>query len=256
MDTSINLLSVIPMRKEPSHRSEMVSQLLFGEYAETFEEEKDFVRVRSLYDGYEGWVQGSQLVKATPTEVRGFTRGWTAAVLVNGLMRQVPLGSPVYDTSGKTVRLGTSDVVFVPGQEGFWSPEGRSLRSDAFESLCSYFMGTPYLWGGKSIFGIDCSGFAQQVFKMFGIQLLRDASLQVTQGREIAGFEASVFGDLAFFSNENGRVIHVGIVLDNHQIIHASGRVRIDRLDEHGILNIETGKRTHQLHAIRRFLTD
>jgi gamma-D-glutamyl-L-lysine dipeptidyl-peptidase len=127
------------------------------------------------------------------------------------------------------------------------------MTKSSLKEVYNKFIDTPYLWGGKSVFGIDCSGFVQQVFKMFGMKLLRDAYLQAEQGSVVASLEESKLGDLAFFQNENGRVIHVGIILENNQIVHASGKVRMDTVDEKGIVNNETGKRTHQLHSMRRY---
>jgi cell wall-associated NlpC family hydrolase len=103
------------------------------------------------------------------------------------------------------------------------------------------------------VFGIDCSGFTQQVFKMFGVKLLRDAYLQAEQGAKLESIEKAGLGDLAFFQNANGKITHVGIVLENNQIVHASGKVRIDNLDGEGVVNMETRKRTHRLHSMRRF---
>lgn len=109
------------------------------------------------------------------------------------------------------------------------------------------------MWGGRSVYGIDCSGFVQQVFKLFGIRLLRDAYLQAGQGIPVQRIEESVLGDLAFFQNEEGRITHVGIILGNNEIVHASGQVRIDTVDGQGILNRDNGKRTHRLHSVRRY---
>lgn len=255
MNTAINLLSVIPMRKEPSHRSEMVSQLLFGEYAEILEEAEHFVRVKCLYDDYEGWVQSNQLaiveeVLTTDT----YIGNWTEEVLVNGSCINVPMCSPVYKSKQDLVRIGNAEIRYLPSdRECYWNNKEKRLYPAPLENIYQKFINTPYLWGGKSVFGIDCSGFVQQVFKMFGGKLLRDAYLQAEQGVSVDSLDQTKPGDLAFFHNEKGKVIHVGIVLENNQIVHASGKVRIDTVDEGGIVNKETGKRTHQLHSIRRY---
>lgn len=254
MQTAICLLPVVPMRKEPSHRSEMVSQILFGEYVTTTEEKEDFVTVKCLCDGYEGWVQANQLTPVN--EVLETTRYIGCAqgeLLVGGHRKMVSIGTPVY-RPGEELRFGNT-VVKYPVDETcvLNSKTYRSQFETGLENICRQYLHTPYLWGGKSIYGIDCSGFVQQVVKLFGVPLLRDAYLQAGQGESVQHLEEARLGDLAFFQNENGKVTHVGIVLNDHAIIHASGRVRIDNLDANGIINEETQKRTHRFHSLKRF---
>jgi cell wall-associated NlpC family hydrolase len=192
-----------PLRKEPDHRSEMVSQLLQNETGEVLETEKYFTKVRCAYDGYEGWVAGNQVV---PAESSGETLSATAP-----------------------------------------------FEADHIRSVALQYSDVPYLWGGKSKCGIDCSGFCQQVFKQFGIKLPRDAYQQAGHG-EVVGFLLEVqTGDLAFFDNDEGKIIHVGLMLGADEIIHASGKVRIDKIDSQGIINSETGARTHKLRIIKRY---
>lgn len=253
MITAINLLSVIPMRKEPAHRSEMVSQMLFGEFAEILGEEGDFRKVKCLYDDYEGWVQANQLTETDKVLQTGdFIGIWSDDVIVNGQRVHAPLGSPVYSESGASTFNG-SGVNYVLKEGSVWNNTAQEINAGSLERIYSLFLNTPYLWGGKSVFGIDCSGFVQQVFKMFGIKLLRDAYLQAEQGKVVENIDQARLGDLAFFQNEKGRITHVGMLLDNNKIVHASGKVRIDILDEKGIVNNETKKRTHQLHSMKRF---
>lgn len=254
MQFLICLLPVVPMRKEPSHRSEMVSQLLFGEYASIIEEADDFIRVKCLYDDYEGWVQANQLTAVSEVlETKTFVGITQSEVLINGHRKMISIGSPVY-TASKELQFGNNTVEYVPGEGSFRNTEDqRDKRVVQLNEVCFRYLYTPYLWGGKSIYGIDCSGFVQQVFKLFGVKLLRDAYLQATQGEVVPSIKESKLGDLAFFQNKAGKVVHVGIVLEENQIVHASGRVRLDTLDNEGILNSENGKRTHQLHSFRRF---
>jgi len=248
MNTAINLLSLIPMRKEPSHRSEMVSQLLFGEYAEILEEEEQFVRVKCLYDGYEGWIQVNQLeIVETIILTQIYVSNWSEEILVNGIHARIPMCSPVYLSGELKLEYSSTDENY------YWDSGKVQLTKKTLESVYQKFLNTPYLWGGKSTYGIDCSGFVQPVFKLFGVKLLRDAYLQAEQGELIQSLDQAQLGDLAFFQNDKGRITHVGIILENNQIVHASGKVRIDILNENGIVNSHTGKRTHELHFMRRY---
>ncbi|HWI92270.1 MAG TPA: C40 family peptidase [Flavisolibacter sp.] len=254
MNTAINLLSVVPMRKEAAHRSEMVSQLLFGEYVNILEEEEYFSKVKCMYDGYEGWIQSNQLTTVNEVlETNKYVSSWVEEISINGKNINIPMCSPVYSTDHGMVHFGGMEINYFMDDDSFWNSSERAITKSSLKEVYKKFIDTPYLWGGKSVFGIDCSGFAQQVFKMFGIKLLRDAYLQAGQGSVVAALEETKLGDLAFFQNENGRITHVGIVLENHQIVHASGKVRIDTIDEDGIINSETGRRTHRLHSMRRY---
>lgn len=254
MNTAINLLSVIPMRKEPSHRSEMISQLLFGEYAEILGEEDHFLRVKGLYDGYEGWVQSNQLTQADKVlDTNKYVSSWIEEISINGRKINIPMCSPVYTTEQGRVHFASTEIDYFMDDDSFWDSSQKIISKSSLKEVYRKFIDTPYLWGGKSVFGLDCSGFVQQVFKMFGVKLLRDAYLQAEQGNPIVDWKEIKLGDLAFFQNENGRVTHVGIILENNQIVHASGKVRIDTIDVSGIINSETGKRTHQLHSMRRY---
>ncbi len=247
---------VAPMRKEAAHRSEMVSQLLFGEFAEIVEEEKEFVLLKCMYDGYEGWCQRSQLTVTKKEEILQtdcFTNSFSNKILINKLPVVIPFGCPVYGENTTPVTFGNSSIDYNLSSTTIFKTETvvepEKLRHTAFQ-----FLNTPYLWGGKSVFGIDCSGFVQQVFKLFGIALLRDAYLQATQGSSVENLAESRLGDLAFFTNEAGRIVHVGLLLSNNQIIHAAGKVRVDSIDATGIITAK-GIRTHTLHSIRRYLS-
>jgi cell wall-associated NlpC family hydrolase len=254
MNTAINLLSVIPMRKEPSHRSEMVSQLLFGEHTELLEEEGHFVKVKCLCDNYEGWVQSNQLsIVDEELTTNEFTCAYTCEVVQNGQTLRIPFGSPVYSGDTYSFTIAGNEIKYLATPNEVWNNIEHAFSGQNLWAVYRHYLNTPYLWGGKSVFGIDCSGFVQQVFKMLDKQLLRDAWLQAEQGDPVYHLSESKEGDLAFFGNENGRVIHVGIILDDNRIVHASGKVRIDRIHEEGIVNVETGNRTHQLHSIRRY---
>jgi len=128
-----------------------------------------------------------------------------------------------------------------------------SPKSELIKTAFLY-LNAPYLWGGKTPFGIDCSGFTQMVYKLNGHKLLRDASLQATQGEALSFIEESEPGDLAFFDNNEGLITHVGIIMQDNYIIHAHGKVRIDRLDHSGIYNVDSRTHTHKLRVIKKII--
>ena len=250
----ITTISIIPVRKEPSDRSEMVSQLLFGETFEISATENGWSKIQTDYDNYAGWIDAKQAaildneeaakLAATPLSV---SLDLVQIVMRGNDMIPVVLGSSLPFYYGKKIFISEKEYVYEGSVMTFAHPEHSNLIGNAY-----MYLNAPYLWGGRSPFGLDCSGFTQMVFKLSGIRLLRDAADQAGQGKKIGGVEDSREGDLAFFKNAEKKIVHVGIVLNNQQIIHASGKVRIDTLDEQGIFNGETGKHSHTLAEIRR----
>lgn len=249
------IVPVSPMRKDASHRSEMVSQLLFGEAAKVLEETKDFIKIRCCYDDYEGWCQRSQLVF---DETAAFRQGnqlicpdWINTVVLNGTPVHVSAGTPltwfhngVADIGGYALRYSGA----------VWDASTAVFDEASIKKIAFTFLNTAYLWGGRSVFGLDCSGLVQQVFRFFGKPLPRDAWQQAERGELVGFLQEATCGDLAFFDNEEGRITHTGIMLDTGTIIHASGKVRIDPIDNAGIIHSDTGERTHRLRVIKRYL--
>jgi hypothetical protein len=249
------VVPVCPVRAEAAHRSEQISQLLFGETAEFIETQGDFVRVKCSYDNYEGWCQLSQLQEMHDDYARNLTGNfcadWVNEIVIKGKRMYIPLGSVVGILNDKN--LGESN--FTEDYNGkIFTKEEQLFTEENLIKITHAFINTPYLWGGRSVFGIDCSGFSQLVFKCLNIPLLRDASQQATQGEAIGFLMEAKFGDLAFFDNEAGKITHVGILLNGNTIIHASGKVRIDTIDNFGIVSSDTGKRTHTLRVIKRMI--
>lgn len=251
----ICIVPVSPMRKEAAHRSEMVSQLLFGETAEVLEESTGFTRLRGLYDAYEGWCQSAQVTGIESGEISGddtvLTAEWAAAIDFNGYPMQLSLGTPLDKLQDGKALFGKYAVSW---QGNTINPVLSLFEESAIRAIAMQYLNTTYVWGGRSVFGIDCSGFVQQVYRFFHKKLPRDAYQQAALG-EVVGFLQEVqCGDLAFFDNEAGKITHVGLLFDAETIIHASGKVRIDRIDSMGILNSDTGERTHRLRIIKRYL--
>ena len=255
MSFAVCCVPVSPLRAGPSHKSEMISQLLLGEAGDLLEESESFVKLRCLHDGYEGWCQRSQvaLVEVLPGNAHStlFIGDWTDKVLINGVTAWAPMGTPILAPAQEVIQAGPYKFQFMTGSA--WNAAGAVPSAEAIKARAEKFLNTPYLWGGRSIFGIDCSGFCQLVFRFFNFPLLRDAYLQATQGESIGFLQEARCGDLAFFDNAEGRIVHVGILLNEQEIIHASGKVRIDKIDNAGIVNTDTGQRTHQLRIIKRY---
>lgn len=247
-------LAIIPLRFEPSDRSEIVSQVLFGEHFEILEQLKQWTRIRMQYDDYEGWIDSKQLQLISESSFNQLSKD---AIILNAdlieyitapnnLLIPIPLGSSISFLNYNDIN--TSNFDFEGTKTSGIKPKERLINS-AF-----LYLNAPYLWGGKTPFGIDCSGFTQMVYKLNGYKLLRDASQQAKQGEALSFIEESEPGDLAFFDNEEGNITHVGIIMEDNYIIHASGKVRIDRLDHLGIYNAEINKHTHKLRVIKKII--
>jgi len=238
MNKGICIVTVAPVRAENSDRAEIVTEILYGESADILEVNKNWTKIKMHYDNYEGWMDTKQIKHVTDE------------YLAN---RKVTLitedFASVMTLEGKTLLSMGSEVEF---------PAAASRRShDMRESIAltaKEFLNIPYLWGGKSFFAVDCSGFVQLVYKIHNVKLPRDTYQQAEIGEALSFVEESQPGDLAFFENSEGRIIHVGIMLDNQKIIHASGKVRIDTLDSTGIFNKEMNKHTHKLRVIKNVL--
>ncbi|WP_080776669.1 C40 family peptidase [Chryseobacterium phocaeense] len=238
MNKGICNVTVAPVRAENSDKAEIVTEMLFGESADILEVNKNWTMIKMHYDGYEGWIDTKQLKPVTDEEL--------AKRKVTVVTEDF---SSVLMNDGKTLLSMGSEVEF---------PVVASKRShDLRESIAlaaKEFLNVPYLWGGKSFFAVDCSGFTQLVYKIHDIKLPRDTYQQAEVGEPLTFVEESQPGDLAFFENPEGKIIHVGIMLDNQKIIHASGKVRIDILDSTGIFNKEMNKHTHKLRVIKNLL--
>jgi gamma-D-glutamyl-L-lysine dipeptidyl-peptidase len=253
-------LSIVPVRAEPSDKSELVTQLLFGDHYEVTDasEDKKWRRIRANTDHYEGWIDrkqhheiGQEYFDYLNRAEFKITTDITTSILFNK--------SPLVLVMGSVIPISSSELFKMEEQYAFNGEAkniGQKREFEFLKTLASKYLHAPYLWGGKTPFGIDCSGFTQMTFRICGYNLLRDASQQASQGKPVAQLREGIAGDLAFFKNEDGKINHVGIVLTEGRIIHASGRVRVDRLTEDGILSAETSEKTHTFSHLRRILTD
>ena len=258
MDFGVCCLSIIPVRADVFGKSEMVSQLLFGETFSILSQSKGWAKILTDHDNYEGWIDEKQFIPLSSdehsqifTSTKYYSTDLVHALTQNniGTLNIVP-GSILYNAPAGEFKLGNKTFSFDGNEiKADIEPSCEQLIKNAF-----YFLNSPYLWGGRTPFGIDCSGFVQIAARLSGISLPRDTHEQAEEGEMINLISEANPGDLAFFDNEDGRIIHVGIILENGQIIHASGKVRIDTLDHQGIFNEETKKYSHQLRVIKRII--
>jgi hypothetical protein len=206
-------LAIIPLRAEPNDRSEIVSQVLFGEYFEVVEELKQWRKIRLQFDNYEGWVDSKQFQNISELAYKTLS---DEAIVLNGdlidyisapnnTLLPIPLGASLSFLNHSEINV---DGFEFEGTKATGVKDKNQLITTAF-----LYLNAPYLWGGKTPFGIDCSGFTQMVYKLNGYHLSRDASQQATQGEALSFIEESEPGDLAFFDNEEGNIIHVGIIM-------------------------------------------
>ena len=232
-------LSIIPLRKEPAHASEQVSQLLFGEVYEVVNQQKNWLLVKCYHDGYEAWLDEIQFAEMSAKDFQQFVN------IKPGLA--LDLVSVATSSNNSMPIVAGSNLPFFDGLNFKLLKEkyiynGQALQAEArnpalLDRVALRYLNAPYLWGGRSPFGIDCSGFTQVVFKFLGYSLLRDAYQQAEQGTPISFIEESQPGDLAFFGNNEGKIVHTGIILKDRRIIHASGKVKIDHIDHYGIFD-------------------
>ncbi|MDB2384881.1 C40 family peptidase [Polaribacter sp.] len=249
-------LSIVPLRATASDIAEMTNQLLFGEHFTIIEKNQNWSKIKLAFDGFEGFIDNKQYETITEDfyhkineEQEVYTKEIVDVISnTNNEILTIPIGASLPFLNGNKFSINKVEYLF----------EGESISGEkgknAIKQFAFSFLNTPFLWGGKSPFGIDCSGFTQLIYKLCGYQLLRNASEQATQGEVLSFIEESEPGDLAFFDNEEGEIVHVGIILNDYHIIHAHGKVRIDTLDHSGIFNADLQKHTHKLRMIKKLV--
>ncbi len=263
MRYGISNLSIVPVRSEPREKSEMCTQILFGEHYTVLEENDKWSQIKLGFDGYEGWIDR---IMVNEVEEQSFLQlEENPGIVTTDVFNIVQLDG---DYANFLIVAGSSLPHFNPIDRSFkigsigYTIQGNSIntlpktvREVIIENALKYF-NSPYLWGGRSPFGIDCSGFTQILYKMAGLHIPRNAVQQSMLGENLSFVEEALPGDLAFFDSEDGTIIHVGIIWEKNKIIHSSGKVRIDNVDHFGIYNIDTGRYTHQMRLMRRLIID
>jgi hypothetical protein len=251
----VNKCTVTPVRQEPSEGSEQLTQLLFGEVCEVLDHLPRWTKVRSQVDGQEGWVDFKMVV---PDEIgENWVLPTTVVTTPIALATSLDNGEEILLTLGTRLPNYTHGIFEILGKQYLIDPSAVDYSQLTIEDVAQSLLNAPYLWGGKNILGLDCSGFTQVVYSVFGVNLLRNAREQMTQGTLVDSLADVQPGDLAFFDHADRdpkatNISHVGILLDHQTIIHCSGNVHIDMIDEQGI-HLEDGELTHHLVQIRRY---
>lgn len=241
--------SIVPVRSSPAHASEMVTQLLYGENFKILEERETWSRIQITYDSCEGWVNNRQLLKIEEDLYLDLS---SSEQLYSGDIVEfisekaddlipIPLGAGLNYAAYRNYIFDGSIL------------SGKKAKSTLVETALMY-LNTPFLWGGKTPFGIDSGGLTQMVYRLNGYSLLRDPSQQASQGEPLSFIEESEPGDLAFFDDSEGIITHVGIMMNDNYIIHVDGKVRIDRIDHSGIFSMDLKRHTHKLRVIKKIV--
>ncbi|MCF8302311.1 MAG: C40 family peptidase [Bacteroidales bacterium] len=259
MKYAVCSLNIVPVRSDPSEKAEMSSQWLFGELAEVISEFRDWLEIKMQDDSYTGWIDRKQATIISPAqfdELKHLPAMITidpVSTVLNAYNRYytyLPAGSILRNTTDHSFEFPDEKLTCT----GAIKPLKSKAKTEEVVERSFGFLNAGYLWGGKTVFGMDCSGYMQALFKTAGIMLKRDASEQVKQGEAINLVEEARAGDLLFFDNPEGKIVHIGMHIGHNKIIHASGKVRIDFIDHQGIYNRQLKKYTHNLRVIKRIV--
>jgi gamma-D-glutamyl-L-lysine dipeptidyl-peptidase len=262
MKFGISTIGIIPLRKEAQHQSELLSQILFGELYVILSEEGDWCYVRLCNDNYEGWISKVQthvISEDSFHRLSNFEASVTTDVvqLVHNEKKNqsiiVCLGSSLPNLINNAFYIEDEKYTY-SGSVASRTPKASDKTRKEIIENAYLFLNSPYLWGGRTPFGVDCSGFIQMIYHLSGISIMRDAKQQAEQGDLVHWVSEAIPGDLAFFDNQDGEIVHVGMLLSNSRIIHASGKVRIDSIDHLGIFNDEIRRYSHKLRLLKRML--
>ena len=274
----VNNCPVTPVREEPSEAAEQATQLLFGQVCEVVERKSSWIKIRCTTDGQVGWVNRKMTTPVSEEDVRLLNENRKAngegvvatpmAVVTDTetgekLMLTIGTRLPNYrkgtfEVLGKQYKIDPKAVYSLKFKGEKVLVNGREVTGEDVVRVAKSLLNVSYLWGGKNMMGYDCSGFTQTVYSVFGIDILRNAREQVTQGQEVKSLAEAQPGDLVFFDHADRdpnatRITHVGMLISPTEVIHCAGWVHIDRIDEMGVY-LSNGEMTHHLVQIKRYL--
>lgn len=253
MSYAVVTVPAAPVRKEPNHRHEMTNQLFFGEGVKIITKKDDiWLEVESVFDNYKGWLTTHLVteIEHVPESCNQLAPDFLNTMVFNNQVMHIPMSSSLPNYKNKKGNIAGTEYLFDAKPINTSTIKNKQLR---LIKNARRWLNAPYLWGGKTILGVDCSGFCQTQYKLIGTAICRDAKQQALYGKTVANLQNAKAGDLAFFHDKE-EIVHVGILLGGDKIIHASGKVRIDLMDKKGIIRADTGQRTHQLKSIKRIL--
>lgn len=243
----------VPLRSGPSHKSEMLSQVLFGEKYVITDQVGHWYKIETLLDNYTGWIDMNHLQQSSgKKDSPGNVLNRSLLCYKDDNTKLVlEAGCEIYEPDFENRVFSAGENKYSTGSEFF--PSFLNV-SESIADTAMKFINSPYIWGGRIPSGIDCSGFVQLVYKIRGISIPRDSFQQAEAGESISFIEEAVPGDLVLFDDDRGKVTHVGMILSQGLVIHASGRVRIDTIDHQGIFKREINGYSHKLRTIRRIV--
>ena len=237
------------MRGDNFHKSELVSQLLYGDCFKILSSKNEWLQIKTLNDSYVGWINKKQVNEISKINAEKIT--FDDKIFLTRLIDYIETD----ENKLSSIVLGSNIGACKYLGHKYDGPKTKKTKTKPnLTKVASMYLNSPYLWGGKTPFGIDCSGLTQMIYRINGYKIPRDASQQSELGETLSFIEESEPGDLAFFDNKEGKIIHVGMLLENNYILHAHGNVRIDRIDQTGIFNQEKQKHSHKLRIIKKII--